>query len=198
MRRRTNTLLVTVLAASMVAAAVVSLTLGRSPSADAQYAEYTIEILPGGFNPPTCQLNRQGSAVRFLNKDTKPRRIVVDGHGGSEEFFLDTGWIEPGAKNTAAWAFQGLDEKEYRDYDNPGLRGLIIVPIDMNAPSICAPLTPTPTPTNTATPTVTPTRSPTLPPTPIPQPTPPSCVRFLANPLGCLVAPWVSTDGPLY
>lgn len=194
MRLKTRQFVALAVAGAMLVAGLATVLVGGSSDVDAQYGEFTIEITATGFNPAHCQVNRLGSAVRFRNLDTKPRRIIVPEPGTpDDEVSLDTGWLDPGEVSRAAWAFQGLDRKVYRDFDNPALTGVIEVPINQSAPSICEPLTPTPTPTITPTPSPTPIRTTT----PIPQPTPVSCIRFLANPRGCLPGVGVSTDGPL-
>ena len=192
MRVRSRQVIALSVALAMLMAGFASVMLGRSESQTAQAAGvYTIEILANSFNPPICVVNRNGSEVNFLNKDTKPRRIVAPSVGMPGEFRFDTGVIQPGATNPGGWLFQGVDRVEYQDFDTPALEGIIEVPVDPNAASQCDPLPPTPTPT--ATPTRTPTPLPTLP----PPPTPEACVRLLNDPKGCAVAIWVSNDGPL-
>lgn len=141
--------------------------------ADALFDELRIEVRPGGYNPPVCQVNRTTYAnIRFINKDTKPRRIVVDGIGVGEGFLLDTGWIAPGETQANSWTFTELQDLVYRDHDNPALTGRIVVPIPNNAEQICEPVA-------------------------IAEPVGDPCARVIAKPAGCGVLPRVSSDGPL-
>ncbi len=145
----------------------------RVRHADALFDELRIEIRPDGYNPPVCQVNRNSYAnIRFVNKDTKPRRMVVDGIGVGAPFLLDTGWIAPGETQSNSWTFTELQDLVYRDHDNPALRGRIVVPIPNNAEQICEP-------------------------TPMAEPVGDPCARVIADPAGCGVLPRVSTDGPL-
>jgi hypothetical protein len=187
------------LAGAMLAAGAVSVVIGGRPATDAQAAgEYTIEILASGFNPQTCIVNRNNSTVSFLNKDTKVRRVIQPAFSSdpSAPPEWDSGDIQPGAI-VRAWVITGQAEIDYEDANIPSHTGVIIAPQDPNAASDCDPNPPTPTPTNTPTITPTPTRTATPIPTPSAPPMPEACDRFLANPIGCLVAIWVATDGPL-
>ena len=193
MRLRSHQAVALTVALAMLAAGFASVWLGRSEPRDVQAAGvYTIEIHANSFNPPICVVNRNDSEVHFVNKDSKPRRIVEPLIGSpTGEFRLDTGVIAPGATTTGGWVFSALDYVQYQDFDSPSLEGVIEVPLDPNTQSQCDPLPPTPTPT--ATPTRTPTPLPTAP----PPPTPEACARLLNDPKGCAVVIWAASDGPL-
>ena len=161
------------LALVLLSVAVAPTASLRVQRAEALFDELRIEIRPDGYNPPVCQVNRNTYAnIRFVNKDSKPRRIVVDGIGVDADFLLDTGWIEPGETQRTSWTFTELQDLRYRDHDNPALTGRIIVPIPNNAEQICEPAD-------------------------LPDPAGDPCVRVLAEPAGCGVIPRVSSDGPL-
>ena len=150
----------------------------RHAFAQEPFPELIIEILPGdeGFNPQECTINRNLRAeVRFLNRDTKPRRIVVDELYSPEPggFSRDTGWIEPGQKQEGYWSFGEIQDLTYRDHDEPSITGHITVPLSNQAATMCDPDEPQPEPEGTG------------------------CMRHFAEPLGCVLAPRVTTDGPL-
>jgi hypothetical protein len=108
--------------------------------AQGQPAVLLIEILPGGFNPPVCTINRDARIpVKFVNRDTKPRRIVVDVPYIPEpgEFLYDSGVVPPGGTQEGEWRFNEVNDVVYRDHDNPGLTGRIVVPISPNAATDC-------------------------------------------------------------
>ncbi|MCA9829960.1 MAG: hypothetical protein R3B97_05335 [Dehalococcoidia bacterium] len=145
----------------------------RIHPAAALFDELRIEIRPEGFNPAVCQVNRNTYAnIRFVNRDSKPRRIVVDEIAEPGAFRLDTGWIAPGETQTTSWTFTELQDLRYRDHDNPALTGRIIVPIPNNAEQICEAAV-------------------------LPDPAGDPCVRAFAEPAGCRVIPRVTSDGPL-
>ncbi|MGD9932831.1 MAG: hypothetical protein AB7T37_03850 [Dehalococcoidia bacterium] len=145
----------------------------RVQPARALFDELRIEIRPDGYNPPVCQVNRNTYAnIRFVNKDSKPRRIVLDGIGVGAEFLLDTGWIAPGETQATSWTFTELQDIRYRDHDNPALTGRIIVPIPNNAEQTCEPAD-------------------------LPDPAGDPCVRVLPEPAGCVVIPRVLCVGLL-
>jgi hypothetical protein len=177
-------------------AAVLAGRTGTPAHAQAQHEGNVIEILPGtqGFNPQVCTLNRNGSEVRFYNADTKPRRIIVPGFMNQPPK-PDTGYIQPGAYSQS-WLVTTITTYNYRDADNPDLRGLIEAPISNDTATRCKPLPPTPTPTNTPTwtptaiVTVTPTATPTVPPPQMPA----GCAQFFAKPQGCAVLPAIARD----
>ncbi|MGD9932830.1 MAG: hypothetical protein AB7T37_03845 [Dehalococcoidia bacterium] len=195
MNQKLTRALSVVAAVSMLAAGISMVALGSGSTPARADGTYFIDILPSGFNPPECTVNRNDSTVKFVNKDSKPRRIVAgDQIEATGEYPLDTGVIQPGATQSGGWHFTHLAETTYKDFDNPALTGLIIVPLSNTAPSVCSPLPPTPTPTNTPTITPTPTATPTKPPAP---PTPLACARLLNSPQGCNLAPAVASDGPL-
>lgn len=159
--------------------------------AQSNYPGNTIEILPGslGFNPRSCQLNRNGSSVRFVNTDRVPRRLVVlDPYDPTPEeptYLFDTGELAPGAFSNEILA-NGPIDVVYRDFANPNLTVRIYSPVSNSAPDDCKPQPPTPTPTNTPRATATPT----------PTQRPAGCARFFASPQGCAVAPQVANDEP--
>ncbi|MCA9829961.1 MAG: hypothetical protein KC495_05785 [Dehalococcoidia bacterium] len=191
MNQKLTRALSVVAAVSMLTAGIAVVVLSESSTPAQAAGTYYIDILPGGFNPPNCTVNRNDSTVKFVNKDSKPRRVVAgDQVEETGEYPLDTGLILPGETQSGGWFFSALDQKTYKDFDNPALTGVIIVPRDENAQSVCSPLPPTPTPTNTPTVTPTPTA------TPPPPPTPEACARLLNAPKGCNLAPAVASDGP--
>lgn len=160
---------------------------GRPAKADIAHEGNVIEILPGnlGFNPSSCQLNRNGHRVRFYNTDSVPRRIIEPDISTEPTAppALDTGYIEPGEYSTY-WQVDGVERINYHDADNPVLTGVVSSPQSNGAPDICKPVPPTPTPTNTPIPT----------PTPTPTQHPSNCDRFFADVKGCAIAPNVSQD----
>lgn len=181
-----------VAAVSMLAAGVSMVVLGSSSTPAQAAGTYFIDLLPSGPNPAHCTVNRLDSVVKFINKDTKPHRLVVELVGSpTGEFRLDTGVLQPGETQSGGWLFSSQDRATYRDIDDAGYGGVIEVPIEPNTAAVCSPLPPTPTPTNTPTITPTPTATPTKPPTPL------ACARLLNAPRGCNLAPAVSSDGPL-
>jgi hypothetical protein len=133
-----------ILPLALVAAAAVTLGaalhLLPARSAGAQQTELVIEILPDGFNPAECMVNRNARIpIHFVNRDTKPRRVVIDllyepEPGG---FAFDTGWIAPGETNRFGWVFNEIQDLTYRDHDDPSLTGKIIVPMSKVAPTFC-------------------------------------------------------------
>ncbi len=162
-----------VLAASLVPAALWP---AAGEHAAAQPAELVIEIHPNGFNPPECTLNRNSRLpIRFINKDTKPRRIVVDELYAPEPggFARDTGWIEPGEAGHQTWTFGEIQDLTYRDHDDPSLTGKIFVPLSNNAGTDCDIEDTAPVPGGMG------------------------CNRVFSEPLGCGIVPRVTTDGPL-
>jgi hypothetical protein len=136
---------------AVLLAAGVLLGDGGGGAEAAGYETFTIDILPDGFNPPYCLVNRTSTDVYFRNKDTQPRRVVSDAAHG-----LDTGWIDPG-KTNSGWHFDHYDIVNYHDYEDPSLMGVVASTFSQDAPSNCAPWTPTPTKTATPTATVSPT-----------------------------------------
>jgi hypothetical protein len=181
MRART---LFGVLALLMLAAGLVSVALGLRTTAQARNEEFTVEILPNGFNPEECLINRDNNYMYFLNKDTKPRRIVVDElYSPTDELLFDTGMIQPGERKIFLYIVSIVDY-EYRDFDNPSLTGRVFSTLTNEGASNCRPQPPTPTPTNT--PTITPTPTATLP----AAQKPPRCIGLQ----GCSVAGVVSRD----
>lgn len=192
MNQKLTRALSVVAAVSMLAAGISMVVLSERSTPALAAGTYYIDILANGFNPPQCTVSRNDSTVKFVNKDSKPRRIVAgDQVEATGEYPLDTGVIQPGQTQSGGWHFTALDQKTYKDFDNPALTGMIIVPVDPNALSVCSPLPPTPTPTSTPTRTPTPTATPPPPPTPL------ACSRLLNAPKGCNLAPAISSDGPL-
>jgi hypothetical protein len=115
---------------------------GPSRPASAQQTELVIEILPDRFNPRVCTVNRNARIpVTFVNRDTKPRRVVVDELYAPEPggFARDTGWIAPGEASRRSWSFGEVQDLVYRDHDDPALTGRIIVPLSNNAATECGP-----------------------------------------------------------
>jgi len=191
MNQKLTRALSVVAAVSMLTAGIAVVVLSESSTPAQAAGTYYIELLPSGPNPANCTVNRLDSVVKFVNKDTKPHRMVVPLVGSpTGEYRLDTGVIEPGATQTGGWLFSSQDHAEYEDIDSGGYGGVIIVPIEPNTAAVCSPLPPTPTPTNTPTITPTPTATPTKP------PTPEACARLLNTPKGCNLAPAVASDGP--
>ena len=161
-------------------------TQGSGPAAAS--TEFTIDILADGFNPPSCQVNRNGRRVTFHNDDSVPRRIVSVAINPDQSPLWDTGYLDPDETWGAGLAIEFQAQIYYIDADNPDLQGVIIAPMSNDAPDICTPLPPTPTPTNTFTPS--PTLSATVEPaTPTPQ-QPPRCVGAS----GCAVAPDIAKE----
>jgi hypothetical protein len=200
LQRWTRALLAVAALALLVAGGVMIALAPREARPVAAASSFTIEILPNGdFNPPSCVVSRNDSTVFFLNKDTKPHRIVVPdipSHGppwnAEYPFQLDTGYIAPGATSSSGWLFSSVNGFTYYDYDSTAMTGTIVVPVNPDSGSACSPLPPTPTPTPTFTPSPTPTATPTKAPS---QMTPPTCARFFATPQGCGLAISAASDG---
>ncbi len=180
----------------MLAAAFGSVIIaGRGPTGARAAGDYTIEILASGFNPELCTVNRNDSTVYFHNKDSKVRRVIwPDPNGGENAPLLyDSGPIQPN-ETVIAFSVTSQVDIRYRDADIPSHTGRVVAPQSNSAQSNCSPNPPTPTPTNTPTITPTPTMTPSPTPTP---PRPEACDRLLGNPIGCVLAIWISHDGPL-
>ena len=180
------------LALAIVAGGVL-VSLRTSPeSVVAANAEYIIDILPGGFNPPFCQVDRanDGGAtfVRFRNKDTKARRLIVPDVSVEPTAppLEDTGPIPAGTVSEFNIGITGNYDRTFRDADDPKLTIRIYAPQSPNSPANCSPLPPTPTPTPTRTPT----------PKPTPTQRPPACMGLAPvsrQPItGCSIAPDVT------
>lgn len=162
---------------------VTSLVATQGGGTAAAAGEYVIDILPDAFNPAICQVNRNGSTVKFRNQDTKPRRVHPTYVGPSGQLLWDTGYLDPGETWQSGIYIDHVANIQYRDADNPSLTGTIVSPLSNDAPSICDPLPPTPTPTPTFTPSPTPSATVTQ--------QPPRCVGAG----GCAVAPNIAQDG---
>jgi hypothetical protein len=146
------------------------------PAIAQQGEPLVIVILPDRFNPRVCTVNRNARVpIAFVNRDTKPRRVVVDELYAPEPGGLarDTGWIEPGETGRRTWSFGEIQDLTYRDHDNPALTGKIIVPLSNSAPTEC---NPDPAPAS---------------------PAGVGCGRLPALGRGCGVLPSVAADGAL-
>jgi hypothetical protein len=152
--------------------------------------EYTIDVLPTGFNPELCQVNRVNSTVRWRNKTNAPVRIQVLDLGGVDNPPMDvTEDIAPNATSQGSFFATANLDRTYQDKYLPSRRGRIVAPVDPNFGSQCSPLPPTPTPTPTRTPT------------PVPTPTqrPPACTGLLPVTrqviVGCGIAANIAKQG---
>jgi len=167
-------------AAGVLVFGIVAVAVSSRGHASAIGSTFTIEITSTGFNPQTCTVNRNDSEVQFLNKDTKPHRVVIprfaDPNPDNPSYDFDSGFIAPG-ETGGHIRVTGQLEWHYQDFDDPSKTGNIIAPPNNNAGSNCSPQTPTPTRTPTPVATPTPQR-------------PPACYR---GP-GCVVAPGVTKE----
>jgi hypothetical protein len=177
------------LAAGALALLALALATETRNTASAQGAEFTIELLDSGPNPALCIVNRNDSRVYFLNRSSKPRRIL----GGNPQIpNYDSGTIEPGQRSAGPIGVNSQVLLQYWDSEDESYRGVIEAPMSHNAQSFCSPLAPTPTPTPKPPP------SPTVPATPVVRH--PKCTGLIPGPWtpiqGCSVAPGLATDGP--
>ena len=166
----------------------VALRAGSEPARAANNGEFIIDILPNSFNPPVCQVNRSNfggqTIVRFRNKDTKPRRMIVPDISTepTAPLAFDTGLIPPNTISEWSVGITSPTELTFRDADDHTKTVKIISPLDPNIISNCDQLPPTPTPTPTRTPT----------PVPTPRQWPPACTGLAPvsrQPItGCAVA----------
>jgi hypothetical protein len=164
-------LLLPLLGIAMIAGAVLTVLRSTASGAEAANGDYVIDILSNSFNPPLCVVNRSNNGgvttVRFRNKDSKPRRMIVPDVSTEPTAppLEDTGYIPAGETSTWNLGITANYDRTFKDADNPSLTIRIVAPQDPNAASSCDQLPPTPTPT------------PTPSPTPIPTPTqrPPAC-----------------------
>lgn len=177
-------------AAMLVAGVTVFVTASRSagPMVARAATVHTIEILPGSFNPSYCQVNRGGDTVRWFNKDTKVRTIILPPVVIDNIYVVprDPEVVQPGQYSISTFEFTSLATWNYHDADNPGITGSIVAPISPAAPAVCSPLPPTPTPTPTRTPM------------PLKQ-VPPACEGLMpvtrTKVDGCAIIPWVTLEG---
>ena len=169
--------------ASLVFAGMAMVIASRTP-ADAA-SSHIVEILDSGFNPEICTVNGNGDSVRWKNKSSKVRHVVVPDLGGVDNPPLwESEDIAPGATSVGSLQFDLRTTRIYFDRDEPTMIGTIIA---VTGAAQCSPLPPTPTPTPTRTPTPTPTATPRATPTQ----KPPRCIGLE----GCAVAPQISQDG---
>ncbi len=63
------------------------------PAAGA-YSVQTVEISEGGFNPPSCQMNRE--YIRFKNTGSTPRRVTRPAATEGDPPLWDSGVLAPG------------------------------------------------------------------------------------------------------
>ncbi len=201
MPRRLSRVLMTLTSMAMFAAGMTvfftsSQTAGPTPALAADTL-YTIDILPLSFNPGECQVTRNGDLLRWFNKDTKARNIVLP-NAPDTNAPRETGPIAPGAYSESYLFTSGGINWNYHDKDDPTITGHITVPVSPNATAACVPLPPTPTPTPTRTATPIPTATP-------PPQFPPACTGLMApNDLGvrnivkgCAVAAEISRQEDL-
>ncbi len=172
----------------------VALRAGSEPARAANNGEFIIDILPNSFNPPVCQVNRSNSGgqsiVRFRNKDTKPRRIILPDIDPSFPLLFDE-TIPAGGVSIQSLGITSAVEYTFLDAADRSKSVKVISPIDPNFPSNCDQLPPTPTPTPTRTPT----------PVPTPRQWPPACTGLAPvsrQPItGCAVAADIAQEsGP--
>lgn len=102
------------LSAALVA--VMGLMIEPSPNrTTAQgYTTQTVEVSEGGFNPRTCQMNRE--YIRFKNVGSTPRRVILPSQIGQAPIF-DTGYLEPG-EVSISFTMQYPGTFEFYDADN--------------------------------------------------------------------------------
>lgn len=96
--------------------AVVAMVLAQAPSrTGAQgYTTQTVEVSEGGFNPKTCQMNRE--YIRFKNVGGTPRRVILPSQIGQPPIF-DTGYLEPG-ETSISFTMQYPGTFRFYDADN--------------------------------------------------------------------------------
>lgn len=97
-------------------AAVVGMVVGPAPiRTTAQgYTTQVVEVSEGGFNPPTCQMNRE--YIAFKNVGSTPRRVILPSQIGQPPIF-DTGYLEPG-ETSISFTMQYPGTFEFYDADN--------------------------------------------------------------------------------
>lgn len=180
-------------AAGALALLALALATETRSTVSAQGAEFTIELLDSGPNPPLCIVSRNDSRVFFLNKSSKPRRIVA---GSPALLIYDSLVMQPGERSAGPVGVNSQVTLTYRDADDPSYIGVIEAPMSHSAQPFCSPLAPTPTPSPTPVPTASP--SPTPPPTPIVRH--PKCTGLMPGPWapiqGCGIVTVLATDGP--
>ena len=102
------------LSAALVA--VMGLMIEPAPNRTAAqgYTTQTVEVSEGGFNPRTCQMNRE--YIRFKNVGSTPRRVILPSQIGQPPIF-DTGYLEPG-EVSISFTMQYPGTFEFYDADN--------------------------------------------------------------------------------
>jgi hypothetical protein len=128
------------LAAGLLLAGVITVSLGRGGTSANAAGTVTIEILDSGFNPQVCQVNRSGIPGVPL---------------------YDSGDIALGDTTTGGVIVNQIwDQQYYEEYEKT-MTGRIVSPLSPSAQTSCSPQPPTPTPTPTRTPTpIAPTPAP--------------------------------------
>lgn len=164
------------LAMALAGALSVALFAGHQPPVSA-YNTYTIEVNEEGFNPRTCNINRD-DAVLFKNAGKVAIRVYIPGFGGLPPIFDET--IEPGKTSASPLSFTAGGSYVY--YSQFGDFVTISTPKTSNYGQVsCSKEAPTPTPTPTATPG----------PPPTPTPERPSRCTWV----GCAVSLGLASDG---
>lgn len=174
------------LAAALLLAGIVTVSIGRGGTSANAAGTVTIEILDSGFNPQVCQVNRNNSTVLWKNKSTKVRRVIVK---GAIEPIYDSGDLQPGETGLGGVYITSLATYQVSDFYEPTMTGQVVSPMSPSAQTVCSPLPPTPTPTPTRTPTPIPTPTP-IAPTPAPLQLHPRCIGLQ----GCAIAPIIASD----
>ncbi len=171
--------------ASLVFAGMAMVLSTRTPAGAAFV--YTVDVLPTGFNPEICTVNRNGDSVRWHNKTSQVVKIALVDEGGINNPLQEvTEDIAPNATSQGSVAPNAQVNRKYIDVYLPSREGRIVAPQDPNAAAQCSPLPPTPTPT--------PTRSPTATPTVTPRPTPIQRPARCIGATGCALAPDITRE----
>lgn len=152
---------------------------------------YTVEILDSGFNPPLCQVNRNGDRIRWKNLSSKTARISVLDLGGVDNPPLaESEDIPPGELSVFVIQVDAMVDRTYTDTYAPTHTGRFLAPRENSAAASCSPLPPTPTPAPTPTPRPSPGTISDM---------PPSCMGLMPvsrQPIsGCSLVTDVARDG---
>ncbi len=99
---------------STLALLVLSLSILVGGAGAQGYTTQTIEVSEGGFNPTTCQMNRE--YIRFKNVGNTPRRVILPSQIGQPPIF-DTGYLEPG-ETSISFTMQYPGQFYFYDADN--------------------------------------------------------------------------------
>lgn len=170
------------LAAGLLLAGVITVSLGRGGTSANAAGTVTVEILDSGFNPQVCQVNRNATTIYWKNKSTKVRRVVISSGIEGHPLF-DSGDIAIGETTTGGVIVNQIWDQQYYDEYERTMTGRIVSPLSPSAQTACSPQPPTPTPTPTRTPTP-------IAPTPAPLQLHPRCIGLQ----GCAVMPVIAGD----